>query len=186
MVGDQVDVPDLLGAVAGYKILQLGKDRPLSSPYHQTCYWAEREQTANCLKHQYVKVFPLPQKHHAPDVDCKCGLYSFHAVDEFTKRYTPVYNGVSVVTLTSNVGRICVHQHGMRAERQRIEAMSVDSVHRSGYAYARNDPALFSRCVDAVMEIAEEWRIPFLEDWRELSDVAVALDLHPVPESLLP
>ncbi len=194
MVGEHLSAPDLISPVAGYKVLQLYKDGNLHSPYHRACEWVDRHQVAECRRHdQYSWTnwgTKLPTRQHgpaheAPNLDCKCGLYSYHEVGEFYERYTPVYGGLAVITLTSLWGRMSVHERGIRSQHQRIEALSVDTSDKFR-SQGFNEESVIRTRVEKVLLMAERWGVPFVPDWRELPHVAQEMNLHPVPESLLP
>jgi len=190
MVGEHTPAPDLIAPVAGYKVLQLYKDGHLHSPYHRQTEWVGPEQVAKCRKLSLFSYHTPPVRiphptHEAPDLDCKCGLYSYHEVGEFYERYTPVYGGLAVVALTANSGRIANHERGFRSQYQRLAALSVDTSDKFR-SQGFNDDRLVRARVEKVLHLSEAWGIPFVPDWHELPQLAEEMNLFPIPKSLLP
>jgi hypothetical protein len=194
MVGEQLHAPDLMSAVAGYKVLLMGVDGFLVSPYHRSCQWVKPRMRADCKRHeafawttwghpQFMKAKKFPD-HEAPDVECKCGLYSYHEAKEIENHYTPINIGLSIICLTSSEGRLAVHQKGLRAEWQEIRAVAIDTGHR--YFPKDGEKKVFETCRDLTTAYAERWNLPLLMSWKGLPNLAAEMNLHPVPKTLLP
>lgn len=134
MIGPEVTVPDLTEAVIGYRRFAVSlasqHNYQLVSPYARTP-WTTAEVTAKCMATVKVPegiVLPTdPRPHPAPAKDCGCGIYVYFDPCPIERRsYDYSYGDHEVQALMSVSGRIEVHASGMRAEKARLCALSVN------------------------------------------------------------
>src|SRR5688572_6682963 len=83
--------------------------------------WSTGVNTARCAR---------GAGHTAPDTDCSCGIYAFHAMHN-QLRHEPVVGAIAAW------GDMEVHRDGFRAERAAVLALSGTGLGRSGDAALR-------------------------------------------------
>jgi hypothetical protein len=160
---DVPTAPDLLAPVHAFRDWRVTPDGLLSP--RTGVPWTGRVMAATC--HPCTAEDFIQPPHRAPGQACHCGIHAYFRPNYETSRVD--YTGVTgIVTVW---GHVQVHEHGLRAEFARVEAMGVYS------RWTRRQKAL-------VDEVAGLLGVDVV-DLRELE--AVAHDYAtPVPASLAP
>lgn len=109
------DVPDLPGAVLGYR-WWIARDGRLLSPYrvHIEHVWEPGVNTAICLGQ-------CPDFQREPvNADCECGLYGWQRLNEVALRHRRFENERVVAGVVAFWGRMFARPNGVRAQYARI------------------------------------------------------------------
>jgi hypothetical protein len=155
--------PDLLAPVHAFRDWRISPDG-LTSP-RTGSVWTSAVLAATCQP-RTVDDFVRPP-HAAPGHGCTCGIHAyFHPSHETSK-----VDYLGVTGIVSVWGHVEVHEHGVRAEFARVEALGV---------YER----WTARQKSAVRAIADELGVD-LVDLHELERAAPAY-ASPLPAALLP
>jgi hypothetical protein len=155
--------PDLIAPVTGYRDWRLTADG-LASPWAGTV-WTKPVMRAECRPRRAEDLILAP--HAAPHNGCTCGIHAYHRFSPEASKID--YRGVSGIVTAW--GRIEAHEHGIRAEWARVEALGL---------YRR----WTSRKIRAVMRVADELDIDVF-DLEDLPEAAARYG-SPLPEMLLP